>query len=185
MSDVVTEDYYETLQISPNAEPETIHRVFRILAQRFHPDNLETGSADRFRVIHEAYLILSDPVQRAQYDIVHRQTRDNRWRIEPALPDGDNDFELEYQTRLALLEVLYKRRRRIANDGGLYVVDFEQLLGRPREHLEFTTWFLLQKGLLKRTDDSRMTITADGCEYVEKHYRGVQQKRLLEAVKSL
>jgi hypothetical protein len=29
-------DYYEILQISPNAEPETVHRVFRLLAQRFH-----------------------------------------------------------------------------------------------------------------------------------------------------
>ena len=30
-------DYYETLQVSANADPETIHRLFRILAQRFHP----------------------------------------------------------------------------------------------------------------------------------------------------
>ena len=36
-------DYYELLQISPNAEPETIHRVYRLLAQRFHPDNGQTG----------------------------------------------------------------------------------------------------------------------------------------------
>ena len=36
-------DYYETLQISPNADPDTIHRVYRLLAQRFHPDTQETG----------------------------------------------------------------------------------------------------------------------------------------------
>ena len=36
-------DYYETLQISKNADQETVQRVFRLLAQRFHPDNLETG----------------------------------------------------------------------------------------------------------------------------------------------
>ena len=30
-------DYYELLQISQNAEPETIHRVYRLLAQRYHP----------------------------------------------------------------------------------------------------------------------------------------------------
>jgi len=29
-------DYYEFLQISPNAEPATIHRVYRFLASRFH-----------------------------------------------------------------------------------------------------------------------------------------------------
>ena len=49
-----TTDYYELLQISPNAEPETIHRVYRLLAQRFHPDNKETGDARRFRTIHDA-----------------------------------------------------------------------------------------------------------------------------------
>ena len=30
-------DYYEFLQISPNAEQATIHRVYRFLAGRFHP----------------------------------------------------------------------------------------------------------------------------------------------------
>ena len=30
-------DYYEFLQISPNAEFDTIHRVHRFLALRFHP----------------------------------------------------------------------------------------------------------------------------------------------------
>ena len=28
-------DYYEVLQISPNADDETVHRVYRIQAQRF------------------------------------------------------------------------------------------------------------------------------------------------------
>ena len=50
-----TVDYYEALQISPNAEPEMIHRVYRLLAQRFHPDDKESGSAARFRLISEAY----------------------------------------------------------------------------------------------------------------------------------
>ena len=61
-------DYYEILQISPNAEPETVHRVFRLLAQRYHPDNAETGNEAQFRVLNEAYRVLSDPEQRARYD---------------------------------------------------------------------------------------------------------------------
>ena len=36
-------DHYETLQISANAEPETIHRVYRLLAQRLNGDNTESG----------------------------------------------------------------------------------------------------------------------------------------------
>jgi curved DNA-binding protein CbpA len=58
-------DHYETLQISPNADPDTIHRVYRLLAQRYHPDNQETGDEKRFREINEAYAVLSDASNRA------------------------------------------------------------------------------------------------------------------------
>ena len=50
MSIDATADYYEILQISQNAEPDTIHRVYRLLAQRLHPDNIDTGNAAQFRI---------------------------------------------------------------------------------------------------------------------------------------
>ena len=71
-------DYYEVLQVSVSADPETIHRVYRHLAQRFHPDNRETGNDARFREVHQAYTVLSDPEQRTRYDIVHQQARQDR-----------------------------------------------------------------------------------------------------------
>ena len=42
-------DYYETLQVNTNAEQETIDRVYRLLAQRFQPDNHQTGDVNRFQ----------------------------------------------------------------------------------------------------------------------------------------
>src|ERR1043166_6815628 len=68
-------DYYEVLQISPNAQLDTIQRIYRLLAQRFHPDNQATGDADKFRLLTDAYSILGDPEKRAQYD-VHRPERE-------------------------------------------------------------------------------------------------------------
>src|SRR5579871_3915344 len=62
-------DYYEILQISSKADPEMIHRVYRILAQRYHPDNAATGNDTAFRAITEAYSVLSDPEKRAAYDV--------------------------------------------------------------------------------------------------------------------
>ena len=56
-----TVDYYEFLQISPNADAETIHRVYRFLAARLHPDNSETGHEENFRLLKIAYDVLSDP----------------------------------------------------------------------------------------------------------------------------
>src|SRR5207244_10520229 len=93
-------DYYEILQISVNAEQETIQRVFRLLAQRFHPDNKDTGDANRFRQIRTAYDVLSDPVRRAQYDITHQQLRQARWRLVSEAARAENDFQFEQATRL-------------------------------------------------------------------------------------
>jgi curved DNA-binding protein CbpA len=42
-------DHYEVLEISPNANSETIERIFRYLASRYHPDNQDTGDPSRFR----------------------------------------------------------------------------------------------------------------------------------------
>src|SRR5260370_36503266 len=61
-------NYYDLLQINPQAELETIERVYRILAARYHPDNQETGDSERFRLLSEAYQVLRDPVRRKEYD---------------------------------------------------------------------------------------------------------------------
>src|ERR1700704_4009728 len=104
-------DYYERLQISANAEPETIHRVYRLLAPRFHPDNLETGNESRFREITEAYQTLSDPEKRARYDIIHAHRRQPRGRLGSQSAKSDNDCDAEKIVRLTILEVLYSKRR--------------------------------------------------------------------------
>ena len=66
-------DYYETLEISPNANSGTIERMFRYLAQRFHPDNKDTGDRTSFDAVMEAYDTLQDPAKRAQYDLDAQQ----------------------------------------------------------------------------------------------------------------
>ena len=58
-------DYYELLQVSSNADTDTIDRVFRHLAKKLHPDNKESADPERFRLIVEAHRTLSDPETRA------------------------------------------------------------------------------------------------------------------------
>ena len=172
-------DHYETLQISPNAEPETVHRVYRLLAQRLHPDNQETGNDTRFRQLTEAYEVLSDPQKRAKYDVVHSQQRQERWRLISSAAQSENDFQAEQAVRLTVLEVLYTRRRTEPHTPGMFPTDLERFTGRPREHLEFTIWYLLQKKFLTRSDNSMLTITAEGVEHLESNYqRTLQRKRL-------
>ena len=176
-------DHYETLQISANAEPETIHRVYRLLAQRFHPDNKETGNAARFRELTEAYEVLSDPERRAQYDVQHQQFYRERWKVVDASnsEDGAVDFRGEQIARLTLLELLYTRRRTEPQQPTMSILDVEALIGRPREHLQFSIWFLTQKRFIQRGDDSGLTITAEGVEYLENNLDGVAAAPRLRA----
>jgi hypothetical protein len=58
-------DYYGFLQISANAEPDTIHRVYRFLAARFHRDDPETGDDEKFFLLTQAYAVLSSPESNA------------------------------------------------------------------------------------------------------------------------
>jgi curved DNA-binding protein CbpA len=173
-------DFYEALQISPNADPDTIQRVFRLLAQRFHPDNVDTGNADRFRSLHEAYSVLSVPEKRAQYDIHHQALRQERWRF-AASGNGGTDFEIEQGLRATILEILYSRRRAEPGNPSFSPFELAQLTGQPREHLEFTVWYLNQKKFVTRDDQSRLTITVDGVDFVEKNH-GEDLKRRLTAV---
>ena len=171
-------DLYEVLQVSDTAEPETINRVYRIFAQRYHPDNKETGNEARFREITEAYQILSNPEKRAQYDATSQKRRRDRWRVVSEGPASENNFEMEQAVRLTVLEVLYTPRRVQPAQPGIYLRELERMIGRPREHLEFTLWYLNQKKLIN-SDDSRMYLTADGAEYLEESYRdNLQRKRL-------
>ena len=179
MSEERPVDYYEVLQVSPSAEPETINRVFRMLAQRFHPDNQQTGNESRFREILEAYSVLSDPEKRARYDVGHQQQRQDRWRLVSTGAQAENDFETEQVVRLTVLEVLYTKRRLEPTQPGIFLREFERLTGRPREYLEFTVWFLQQKKFVTVDDQSRLLLTVEGAEYLEQSYRtDLQQKRL-------
>ena len=74
-------DHYEILQLSPNATGETVERVFRFLAKRYHPDNQDTGDAVQFAAIHTAYELLTNPVSRASYDAKYEHNRAVTWKI--------------------------------------------------------------------------------------------------------
>lgn len=159
-------DYYEILQVNPKASTETIHRVYRILAQQFHPDNKETGDEKRFRQIVEAYRVLSDPEQRAAYDLRYASLLHTRWRVFQS-PQAALGPESERRKRHGVLRALYAKRQQDPHAPGVTIFELEDLLGIPRDHLEFTLWYLKERGLLTRGDNNRFQITAAGVDSAE------------------
>src|SRR5215467_12727902 len=159
-------DYYEFLQVSPHAEPETIHRVYRFLATRFHPDNPETGDDEKFFLLTQAYAVLSSPERRAEYDAMRK-----REAVPPVPLSSTVDFmdstKGELNRRLAVLSVLYFQRRANPYSPEVSFLEIEERLGFPREYLEFTVWYLRSKGFVTRSDNSDFTLTAEGVDFVE------------------
>jgi curved DNA-binding protein CbpA len=159
-------DYYEFLQISANAEPETIHRVYRFLAARFHPDNPETGDDEKFFLLTRAYAVLSSPERRAEYDAKRKNDAVSEAPLSSTIDFMDN-VRGELNRRLAMLSVLYFQRRANPYSPEVSFLEIEARLGFPREYLEFTVWYLRSKGYITRSDNWDFTLTAEGVDFVE------------------
>jgi curved DNA-binding protein CbpA len=159
-------DYYEFLQISPNADADTIHRVYRYLAARLHPDNPESGDAEMFRLLKSAFDTLSSPVRRAEYDAVCRR---EAMEVKPLSNSVDfmDSVEGELNRRIAVLAVLYFKRRANPRFPEVSLAEIERRMGFPRDYLDFTTWYLQKKGYITRADNSDFTLTAEGVDYIE------------------
>jgi curved DNA-binding protein CbpA len=159
-------NYYEFLQISPNAEPATIHRVFQFLAVRLHPDNPDTGNAEQFILLKQAYDVLSDPVLRAEYDVACEEGLQEQDPISATVDFMDN-LDGELNRRSAVLALLYIRRRSFPDAPEVSLFEIETRMGFPRDYLEFTIWYLHKKGYISRADNAEFTLTADGVDFVE------------------
>jgi hypothetical protein len=154
-------DYYEVLQLSRKAQPETIQRVFHILAGRYHPDNTETGNAELFREIVEAARVLTDPELRASYDARLTVQSQNRFKIFDTWRTS-RGVEAEKRKRKGILALLYGRRLIDPQHPSLGLRDLEAMLGCPQEHLEFPLWFLKESKWIKGTDNAQFEITYQG-----------------------
>ena len=159
-------DYYEVLQINRNADTETVQRVYRFMAARFHPDNRKTGDVERFLLLRQAYDVLSDPGRRAQYD-AKSAAADGQPLDIFELQDFIDGTEGEINRRLGVLSILYHRRRRNEERPCLSLLDLERRMALPREYLDFTIWYLRAKGYVKAEDNSDYGLTADGVDYLE------------------
>jgi curved DNA-binding protein CbpA len=173
-------DYYDLLQVSSNADGETISRVFRLLARRCHPHSKGGGDRVRFDRLVEAHTVLSDPITRAAYDVKYQENWDRQWSLASQASEA-GAFEADKETRGHLLALLYAQRRRSMGAPGLGEYELARLLQLPMEVVEFHLWYLKEKGWIQRIDTGQMAISASGVDSIERSRLRIPQERLLAA----
>jgi curved DNA-binding protein CbpA len=172
-------DYYEILELSPNADAGAVERVFRYLAQRYHPDDPETGDRDRFDLVLQAHAALKDPAKRAKYDLQYNQKfGGNRHR---PLDDGVDlagvDHDVAVQDKL--MSIFYTKRRQNIRDPGVPDFELERLLETDIEHIEFHIWYLKAKGWIERLENGMLAITVEGVDHLNSDSKKRTSKRLI------
>jgi Ca-activated chloride channel homolog len=72
---MTTGDLYNLLGLSAKASPDEVRSAYYQAARRFHPDtNPNPSAVEEFKLVADAYAILSDPTQRATYDAAVQET---------------------------------------------------------------------------------------------------------------
>lgn len=172
------EDYYETLQLSPSADHDTVEKVYRMLAKRFHPDNPISGNSERFTQLKKAYEILTDPEKRAAYDVKHAEMKELQWQVFDQESASDS-HESDKRIFQGILSLLYVARRQDVDRPGMGVMHLQNMLGCPTEHLDFHVWYLKEKGWLQRLENGQLAITASGVEKLAEGDLLLRSDRLL------
>jgi curved DNA-binding protein CbpA len=173
-------DYYELLQLSSNADDDTIQRVFRHLAKKYHPDQGGSSDDERFRRLVEAHRVLSDPEARAGYDAAYQEYWNRKWRL-VSEAGSSASFSEDREMRERMLSLFYVQRRRSMALPGLGEYEIARLLRTPVELVEFHLWYLRAKGWIERLDSGMLAISAAGVDQVEQGRLRLGHERLLEA----
>ena len=104
---MTTGDLYNLLGLSAKATPDEVRSAYFQAARRFHPDtNPNPGAVEEFKLVADAYAILSDPDQRATYDSAVAQTGSGPLlAIKPIFSQDRLPVLPEPQVLYALLEI--------------------------------------------------------------------------------
>ena len=81
--------------------------------------------------------------------------------------DFMDQVEGDHNRRLAVLAILYYRRRMYPDTPEVSLPEIEQRMGFPRDYLNFTTWYLTKKKYITRADNAEFTLTVEGVDFIE------------------
>ena len=105
-----TKNLYEILNVSPHASFDEIKRAYKKLVRIYHPDVNKSNDADiKFKLLNNAYDILSDEEKRRNYDNILNITNKNFYK-------KDEKKDPEKKEYKEIKKTLYEYKKTIAPD---------------------------------------------------------------------
>lgn len=170
---------YQLLQIDRDAHVTIIRYAYRFLAAMYHPDNTESGNAEKFRIITDAWKTLSDEGKRAAYDMSLKM-KEEQEGTKPHKPQQKiNEFGKqalphnvktgvtwnEIELRVAVLQIMLSARKKNPRSGGVSMRMILDVLGSELVETEFCLWYLREKDLIE-VGERVFQITGKGLDYL-------------------
>ncbi len=90
MTSIANPDYWALLGLPPGSDSAQLKRAFRREARKWHPDlnGNDVNAEERFKLVNEAYAVLSDPRKRAAWE----NSNDSKKEFEDPFADGFPTF---------------------------------------------------------------------------------------------
>jgi curved DNA-binding protein CbpA len=159
---------YDVLNIKPDATKKDIRDSFRRLAKIYHPDKRETGNADLFELINNAYDILSNPVMRAEYDNLYKLSKNNDHSTLKSKSKAfyeASETSITTKTKEEAQKEFEEHNKKII-EGKLTNDDFKSMyddisLAREQDDIEFTHERLFKTDKLSKEDNIKFNEAFD------------------------
>jgi DnaJ domain len=159
------QDHYAVLDVDPKADSDEIQAAYAKLAQRYQPKS-PTADAEKFEAVNLAYEVLSDAELRTGFDKIKGVGQDQSAPKFTGL-DFFDALGREALLRVALLCVLYDRRKIKPLAPSISVRHLETILESSSDEMTSVLWYLKQRNLVRSDDKSSLHITVDGMDFVE------------------
>lgn len=167
MSDANFIDFYELLELSPQASAEAVELMFRALCHKHHPETGTHKNLEKTKLLAHAFQMLGDSKRRAAYDRLHVQHRRDTSELSNAADATSADFAIRHR----MLSLFYAQRRRDMKQPGVGIAKLEELMKIPTEIIEFHLWYFKEKGWVQRETAGPFSITVAGVDEIESRER--------------
>lgn len=159
------QDHYEVLGVEHRASSDAIKTSYARLSETFHPRNGFAPDEEKYEAVQLAFEVLSDPELRREFDKLKGIGGEEKPKFSglPFFEAYGRDINL----RVALLCVLYDRRRSKPFTPALSMRHIEAIVSATSEEINFALWYLKTRELVSQNDKSSLQISTEGMDYLK------------------